>query len=95
MNYYTETRKTPVMGEYDVIVVFDYENKGGIVQEIVNIINALGMNSSSGKKNLPNIPLNLIIYLTAASLSIDRNLTPRTLDGRLVVERMKADGALL
>lgn len=27
--------------------LFDYENKGGIVQEIVDRINALGMNSSS------------------------------------------------
>ncbi|HBN83998.1 MAG TPA: FAD-dependent oxidoreductase, partial [Clostridiales bacterium] len=29
--------------------LFDYENKGGIVQEIVNRINDLGMNSSSGQ----------------------------------------------
>jgi len=90
MSYIIENRKTPVSGEYDVIVVgggpagfgaavasarggaktllierfgclggmwtsglvnplFDYENKGGIVQELVDEINAMGMNSSSGR----------------------------------------------
>lgn len=90
MNFISENRKTPVLGEYDVIVVgggpagfgaavasarggaktlliekfgclggmwtsglvnplFDYENKGGIVQELVDEINAMGMNSSSGR----------------------------------------------
>jgi hypothetical protein len=89
MNYYNEERKTPILGEYDVIVagggpagfgaavaagrsgaktllierfnclggmwtsglvnpLFDYENKGGIVQELVDRINSLGMNTLSG-----------------------------------------------
>lgn len=89
MEFISEKRKTPVVGEYDVIVVgggpagigaaisaarmgantllvekfgflggmwtaglvnplFDYENKGGLVQELVDRINSMGMQSSSG-----------------------------------------------
>jgi hypothetical protein len=90
MNFYTETRQTPIKDSYDVIVVgggpagfgaavaaarggartliieqhgflggmwtaglvnplFDYLNKGGIVQELADEITDMGMNSSSGK----------------------------------------------